>query len=66
MEGEELLTRLAEEEEIGLSYKKKCEQGNKDIVQLDLEVEQLQVDYLILFPGLAFKESTSSTILFQM
>ena len=58
MDEEELLTRLAEEEEMGLNYKKKCEQGNADIVQLDHEVEKLQVDYFILFPGLANKETS--------
>ena len=48
MEEEELQTRLAEEEEMGLNYKKMCEQGNTDIVQLDLEVEQLQVEYFLI------------------
>ena len=48
MDEEELLTRLAEEEEMGLSYMKKCEQGIEDTVQLDLEVERLQVNYWII------------------
>ena len=48
MEEEELQTRLAEEEEMGLNYKKMCEQGNTDIVQLDLEVGQLQVEYFLI------------------
>jgi hypothetical protein len=48
MDEEELLTRLAEEEEMGLSYMKKCEQGIEDTVQLDLEVERLQVSYWII------------------
>ena len=49
MEEEELLIRLAEEEEMGLSYMRKCEQGIKDTLQLDLEVEQLKVNYWIFF-----------------
>jgi hypothetical protein len=53
MEADDLEMCLAEEEARGLSFKKKCEQGNADIVQLDFEVEQLKVEYLILFAKLS-------------
>ena len=53
MEAEDLQICLAEEVARGLSYKKKCEQGNADIVLLGFEVEQLKVVYLILFAELS-------------
>ena len=52
MEADDLEMSLAEEEARGLSFKKKCEQGNADIVQLDFEVEQLKVELFRIFDPL--------------